>query len=358
MEEITPEWLTRVVQANGITATVTACDVKRIGSGQIGLNARIYLTYKEPSPPTDVPVTLVAKLPALDATGAETGFGAHLYKKEATFYRELAGKLRAKGMGIARPWAAECDEEKRRMIVLLDDMAPAAAGDQLAGCGFETAETAIRQLAIMHATFWDDSELKTATDWLGRPDIVEQAKQAKATYDKCCKGFIERYKDRISEEQESLFRRFGDVYDKWMLSRTGPWTLVHADFRLDNVLFYPRDHPGVPVTVDFQTLTLDYGGMDIGFFVAGCMSPEDRRAHGKQLLKIWYDEICRLGVKDYTFEQAWDAYRHGQFRGMVTAVTAAMFATRTARGDELFWRMAEVHVETALETGALELLPK
>ena len=48
--------------------------------------------------------------------------------------------------------------------------------------------------------------------------------------------------------------------------------------------------------------------MSLVFWV-GTISIEDRRAHEKDLLKLYHDTLCENGVKDYSFDQCWDDYR-------------------------------------------------
>lgn len=357
-ETLTAPFLTEVLRANGIDAEVSSIDVERIGTGQIGMNARITLNY---AGETKGPRTLVGKFPSPDPQGSTIGFEGKLYFKEATFYREFAPLLREKGMGVARCWAAECDMDIRKTLILLDDVAPLEAGDQLAGCGLDICELAVQQAAIMHATYWQHPALLQA-EWVDKPDNPEKAKASKDMFQFWLPSFFDRYKARMSPQQIDIMTRFGTVFDKWILSReSGPWTLQHADFRLDNVLIPPKSEMGKPdrmVTVDFQTVACDLGGIDVGFFIAGSISPEERRKHERRLTELWHSELVRLGVKDYSLDQAWDAYRHGQWRGLLTAVSAAMVATRTDRGDEIFWLMTDRHLRTILETNALELLPK
>jgi aminoglycoside phosphotransferase (APT) family kinase protein len=50
--------------------------------------------------------------------------------------------------------------------------------------------------------------------------------------------------------------------------RSGPPTLVHNDFRLDNIIFRPD---GTPVILDWQVPAIGRGTHDLAFLLAGSM---------------------------------------------------------------------------------------
>ena len=75
---------------------------------------------------------VLAKFPAASEASRRTARRFRSYEKEFRFYTEVAPTV-----GIATPAChhAEMDPETHDFVLLLEDLAPARVGDQLAGCG-------------------------------------------------------------------------------------------------------------------------------------------------------------------------------------------------------------------------------
>lgn len=360
LEEITSEWLTKVLNANHINAQVDSFTTKRIGTGQVGINVRMSLKYKSWSP-ENAPATLVAKLVSTDPVSRATGIMARNYVREAAFYRETAPILREKGMTIAKCYAAEFCPKREATFLLMEDMHPAEAGDQVAGVTPEAMEKAVRDIAIMHATFWNSPRLQELSPWLEGPKRPEtDDAPVPDMYNNFYPLWVERYRDRLTPEMEAVGAKFGTVWMKWAKERkAGPVTLAHGDFRIDNILIGPSDsnaRPSFIVPVDWQTPQINAGGLDVGYCIGSGLLPEDRKTHERRLVEIYHNELVKHGVKDFTFDDAWNDYRHGQFSGVAMSVIASMLVGRTDRGDEMFWAMGSRHLKAAIETNAVELL--
>lgn len=329
-EEVTAEWLSKVLRANGIDADIEYFTGKNIGTGQLGDMLRCTLNYRGGQRPEGAPATLICKLSSSDPTSRQTGVATGIYQKEATFYRELAPFLRARGAALARCYAAEFSAERRATCLVFDDLAPAEQGDQLKGCSVEEAELGVLQAARIHAALWESPVLKEK-QWL-LPNKQMNVHFARMFIPK----FLERYSDRLAPDMVNLLNRFNDVADLWQDANPGPAVLAHADFRNDNLLWSPKDAPNrVCYTVDWQTLGIGPPGVDVGYFLGGSLLEADRRAHEKRLVKMYHDELLKEGIEGYTFEQAWDHYRAGQVAGMMMAVVASQLVVRTERGDEV-----------------------
>jgi Ecdysteroid kinase-like family len=355
-EEMTTQWLSAVIQANGIEATVVSISQQRIGTGQIGQNIRFELTY-EGTPPTEAPTTLVGKFVSPDETSRATGLALGIYAKEAIFYRTFAPTLSGR-MRLAKCWAVEFNESLGTTILLMEDLAPAVQGDQMAGCTLEEAELAIQELAALHATFWEHEALN-GIEAFAHPTEPFRAAFLKQLLDAHWPLFIERYADRLSADQIDLGNALVSKVDLWVTARQGPLTLVHGDYRADNLMITAANGSAESstVAVDWQTVAIGYGGIDLGYFIGASLTPDLRRANQQRLVTEWVLRLEALGVTGYEFDRAWDDYRNGQFGGFITAVVSSMITGRTDRGDEMFWTMADRHLTTAIETNAASLLP-
>ena len=90
-------------------------------------------------------------------------------------------------------------------------------------------------------------------------------------------GFLERYETSLAADHIALCRRFVEHLTEWQLAAIGPRTVTHGDFRLDNMLFRGSDPS--PYVVDWQTAVWGLAAYDVAYFVGGCLSEDDRRAH-------------------------------------------------------------------------------
>ena len=352
-EELSPTWLTQLLARYGIDAPVAALSHRRIGTGQIGQNHRYSITYNDPvaAAAAGAPASLVGKFVSPDPTSRSTGLMMGIYAKEATFYQELAPLLAGK-MRTARTWAAEFDASREATLVLMEDLSPAVQGDQMEACSVATTELAIEQLAGLHSTFWEHEVLNNAEVFPSHSDPT-RAMILGHLMTQYWPMFVERYHDRLTPEMIDLGAHLTAGVESWVQTRTGPLTLIHNDYRADNLMV----GDGWTVAVDWQTVSVGFGGSDLGYFLGASLLPNDRRAHQERLIDRWHSLLLHNGVRAYGRDTAWDDYRNGQFSGVITAVVSSMITQRTDRGDEMFWAMAGRHLETALETDAASLLP-
>jgi Ser/Thr protein kinase RdoA (MazF antagonist) len=154
------------------------------------------------------------------------------YEIEASFYEHLAS-----GLPVALPacYFVAYDAEADDYVVLLEDLAPAVPGNQIAGLTPQDVAAAIGELAALHAAGWDDPVL-VALPWLNRHDPDTAALTAAVVADLYA-GFRGRYTARLAPATLSLIEDFLPRLGAYPCHRDGPATLVHGDFRADNLLF-------------------------------------------------------------------------------------------------------------------------
>lgn len=348
-EEIDAPWLTAALRRSGAVerATVTAYTCEPIGTGQVGHNVRISLAYDVDEP--GAPASVVAKFPSPDETSRATGVAIGTYDKEARFYSELAPLV---DIRVPRCHLVLHDEASHLSTLLFDDLAPAEQGDQIRGCSVADAAMAVDELAALHAPLWEDPRLD-AVGWLSRPG-ADAATGIHAFYGALWPGFCERYGDRLSDDVRRVGARFGEHLSTWAGRRgEGPHSVVHGDFRLDNLLFGPGEAAGsrAVTTVDWQTVAIGVGTEDLAYMLGAGLLPEDRRAHERDLVARYHDGLVARGVRDYSFARCWDDYGHFSLSGLQMAVVASMIVRADERGDEMFLAMAERHTAQAIDHG-------
>ena len=288
-KDIDAAWLTGALAAAGVDATVASFQSKRVGTGQIGDCVRFVLDYKAASP--GAPRSLVGKFPSEFAESRQAGVSLGNYHREVKFYQNLQARAQ---ISTPRCFFTDVDEATHEFVLIMEDLAPAEQGDQLAGVDVDAAARVLLEGAKLHAAFWQDETLddfawvnntKNAVNPI-QPELIAALWHA----------FVDRYGARVTPQA----RRIGNAMSANLTAneamRAGTRTLVHADFRPDNMLFATQAG-GRPVSVvDWQSFGYGPGASDIGYFIAGALPAELRRAHERELLGLYTDELERRGA--------------------------------------------------------------
>jgi hypothetical protein len=352
-DEVDAAWLTDALRESGAVAEarVVSFRADAIGTGQVGHNVRYRLAYDRDE--AGAPASVVAKFPSPDETSRSTGVAIGTYEKEARFYRNIAPTVH---IDVPRCHRVELDTETHLSTLLFEDLAPAVQGDQIAGCSVAEAELVVDQMPSLHAPWWGDASLETL-GWIA-PPTAESAEGVAGFYGALWPGFVERFGDRISDDVRSLGERFGSHLATWAGRRaSGPFTLVHGDLRLDNVLFDQTEGSARPVVVvDWQTVAIGIGTDDLAYFLGASLDPDLRASVEEAMVRRYHDGLLDLGVTGYSWDQCWEDYRRFSLSGLQMAVIASMIVRGDERGDAMFLTMAERHTAQALALGADELL--
>lgn len=341
-EELTAAWLGEALG----TGPVRAFAVESVGTGQMSESRRITIDYA--SGADAGPASVVLKTASADETSRSTGVSLGVYDREVRFYRELAPRI---GGPLPECHLATIDADGW-FTLLLEDVAPAEQGDQIAGCDLEQARLAIHELAKLHAPVFADPQLG-ATPWLNQGNVLNQA-----LLSQLLPAFLERYDGRVSPEHAEVCRRLVSSIDGWYSDRRPPLGLVHGDYRLDNMLFGEQDAPRRFVAVDWQTVGWGPAMTDAAYFIGGSVRVEDRRLHEQMLVREYWDALHAHGVRGFDWEHCWEEYRRQVFLGIVMVVAPAMIVQRTERGDEMFLTLLGRYAQQALDLDSLELLPE
>lgn len=341
--EITPGWLTAVLQLAGIEAEVAGVTATPVGTGQIASCYRLAIRYLR----GDGPESLVAKLPSGDLQ--RRAADAFTYRCEVSFYREAAPHLRVRHPHC---YLAALSDSGEEFTLLLEDLSPAKQGDQIKGCTVQQARAAILNLAGLHAPLWCDSSLHDM-NWL-LPNGAEHAEISAAFYRDATAKFIDHY--TLSDETVAVLKDFADHSQTWWERPALPFALLHGDYRLDNLMF--GDSAGEPsvVAVDWQSCTLGNPLRDVAFMTVTGLSVADRRLAEHDLVREYWCALDAFGIKGYDSDQCWQDYRHSIFHAPLVTVFGASAAKSSERGDRMFTVMAERSASAITDLDALSLL--
>ncbi|GAA4037814.1 phosphotransferase family protein [Parerythrobacter jejuensis] len=338
--QISAGWLSEVLGQD-----VLAVRWEAIGTGQVGDSVRLHLELPEGSP---LAPTLAAKLPAADQTSRATAGTFGLYAKEVGFYREIAPHLAVR---VPEVYFSAIDDTGVDFVLLFEDLGPARGGNQIAGCSLPDAEAAMRQAAAIHAPSWRNAEVLD-TGWLH--STAQLREQIRALYPQAQSVWRERYADALEPEYMELCEGVAAAGDALFSREPEVVSLVHGDFRLDNMLFDIKGGTEPLAILDWQTVTVGHAMTDIGYFM-GCGIGELRAGNEDHLFDLYVEEMEARGVT-LQREDVWRDYRIGALHGITTAVFSAAFVERTERGDANFLSMARGACSLALEHDSLDAL--
>ena len=346
---VTPKWLTDALGQAGVLAegaAVRSFVTAPIGTGQMADTTRFTLTL---DPPGAGPTSVVAKFASADDQSRGTGLALRAYEIEVRFYREVASRVDAR---VPQVYVAEVEPETGWFTLVMEDIAGATQGDQIAACSPDVAAAVLQEMAGLHAPCWDAHELEQL-EWLNR-QTPESDGFLVALVSSLLPGFLERYADALAPEHQAVCRTFVEHLPAYLRLRGGPRTVSHGDFRLDNLLFEPGT--ARPIVVDWQTAAWAGASIDVAYFIGGCLSVEDRRAHEPELLAHYHDALCRRGVRDYSLAQLRADTWRDTFAGLLMAIVASMIVQRTERGDLMFLTSSTRHAQHVLDVDAAALL--
>ena len=344
---ISAAWMHEALTLAGVAGEARVVDVAFagfIGTGQMGRNARYSLTWDDPS---GRPASVVGKFPAEDPVARASGFNG-AYNKEMLFYRELAGTVDVRA---PRCHVARLEEDQQNFVLLMEDMAGSAQGDQMRGLNVNEAALAVEQAVALHAPRWGDLSL---VELMSRnPD--ENAAHLQEIYALCMEGTLARLGANLEREAIDLVRRFAPFVEPWAVAAGAPPTLVHMDFRPDNFLFgVSADAPPLAV-VDWQTFTAGPGTHDLAYMIGGSFEAPERARVEHDLVAAYRDQLTARGI-DYSFNACWRDYRVSSLWGVIMSVIATMLAAQTDRGDLMLTTMLRRHAQQAIDLDALQLV--
>jgi aminoglycoside/choline kinase family phosphotransferase len=165
---------------------------------------------------------------------------------------------------------------------------------------------------------------------------------------------LDKLGDRMSAADRETFTATMGLVTPWLLAEQNRFALLHGDYRLDNMLFYP-DAAGVTV-VDWQTLGLGLPARDLAYFTATSLKPELRTSIEKDLVDEYHQALSDYGVTDYDRETCWRDYRLGMPQALLISALGFAFATATDRGDDMVLTMLARGCQAIRDLGTLDLV--
>ncbi|OHU96431.1 phosphotransferase family protein [Mycobacterium talmoniae] len=345
--DVTSGWLSGVLSSRGEPVEVREVDVRPVGTGQTGATYRLSVRYA--SDPGGLPETFVIKLPAGDDTVRDrVALG---YRSECAFYASVADRVK---IPVPQCFHCEISADAADYALLLADESPATQGDQIAGCGEQQARLAVRALAGLHGPTWCGPEwptfpglAMTQLDAAGAKGMGDVARMSADIT-------VEKLGAKLGAADCDTLKAAMDVVTPWVLARPERFSLIHGDYRLDNMLFVP-DGSAIRV-VDWQTLGVGLPTRDLAFFAATSLEPGLRAALERDLVTEYHTALLDYGVTDYDRETCWQDYRFGAIQALLISALGFAFAVGTDRGDDMIVTMLRRSCQAVRELGTLDLV--
>jgi hypothetical protein len=345
-EQLTPEWLTAALRDSGslTEGQVVSVTHEIIGTGKMGDNARLTLSYDHES---SAPATLIAKLPATDETARSMAGAMGAYYNEVMFYTHLAPQT---DMRTPTIYANEVNAEGTEFVTLMEDLAPAEPGSQLIGESLEHARMALREASRLAASFYRNEEIKKL-DYVTNAAAADGGAQGAELMEQFWPVFV----DRFGHGLDATSIEFGELYvpnhRKFATRFDGDKTLVHGDFRCENLLF----GSDTATVVDWQTVGVSSALTDAAYFLGGSVEIDQRREWERGLIDEYAGWMQEAGV-DLSAAECWEQYREFAMHGIVITVLGACFTEAAERSDRMFLAMIQRHLQQCVDLSSAEFL--
>jgi Phosphotransferase enzyme family len=323
-DDITPDWMSAALAADfpGVEADTVTVELRDDGTNR---RARLGITYRDGEGPATVFVK--AADPAHKALIRLTSgmfheprlftCGAHLPLEHPAVYTALI------------------DEADYDFVLVMEDLRARGADprDGSRPMTVEEVATGVRGLARMHGKYWGERVLRApGLGWL-EPFLPWDGMQAAPL-----PAALERLGDDAPTEVTSLTiaELIESIWKPYIATlTTSPQTLLHGDPHIGNTYLLPSGEVGF---LDWQVARRGNWSLDLGYFLQGALTVEDRRRSEHDLLAEYRDSLGLPADEMPSADEIWLRYRASVAHGLTLWLV-------TASAGE--WQRADVSVPLA-----------
>ncbi|NVN48683.1 phosphotransferase [Mycolicibacterium hippocampi] len=319
-DDITPEWMTCALESH---FPGTEVDEVRVALRDDGTNrrARLALGYSAGSGPA----TVFAK--AVDPEHAD------LVELTSGLYHEPRLFSSAVTLPLDHPavYTALIDEERRDFLMLMEDVVTRGADprDSTRPLTVEQAGAGVQGLARLHSEFWGERLTRQpALGWV-EPFVAFEGLEYAPLH-----IAHERLDDTVPADIIALSgtELFINVWARYIgsLTESTP-TLLHGDPHIGNTYVLPDDTVGF---LDWQMVRRGSFSLDLGYFLQGALTIDDRRACERDLLEQYRAALRLPEAEMPTAQEIWLGYRASVAHGL------AIWMATLSGGDA--WQRADI----------------
>ena len=345
IDEISVDWLNDALTGSGVLKdnSVKSLDRKIIGEGQgyVGTLARLSVEYAQPD--ELLPATMIAKIPTQEAKSKMIMEAFWNYERENRLYEEILPQI---PLRIPRCYYSDFDRgkgekwmnkaygrykslpkslvglyfilvglknlrQKRQYILLLEDIGHLEQTPQVEGCSIEDAKIVMKPLGIYHASMWESPLLKKY--WL--KDHADFSNMIAFLSNRWQPIIKKTHPGKVTPKMQAFFdwlKKNNKKLDAY--TRNRPHTLIHTDYRLDNI-FFDRKNNEIAV-IDWQACCPGMGLFDTAFFILNnCTTPLNEE-QTEELVSVYHQGLVEGGVKNYSLDECMCDYPYGLLLAM------------------------------------------
>ena len=315
-DSVTAEWMQRALTAGAAFGSprVEALEAETLGgeSNALGSLLRCRLTVHDAAP--SVPETVVVKLPGTDPKALKFARWLSLHEREYEHYRHAAQHVPMRSPTL---YYGEFDHRSDRFVLVLEDLREMETVARTIGDERGRASLAVREAARLHGRFWDavdNPPLSGLCDSLS----PRYARTLQIAYLVCLPAVLERFDSHFSPRILRFAEELGPrIAAHFASAAAGPKTLLHGDYRVENMFFGAGD---AFAAIDWQGSGTGCGLYDVAYFMATSVSTDERRRMERGALEEYHDIVCRMGAKDYSFEDCWRSYRQNMLGAFMARI--------------------------------------
>ncbi len=235
---------------------------------------------------------------------------------------------------MPRCYFSDSDPETGDCAILIEDLGRGRFDYSASEISEDDAKSAVRAIAVFHAKWWGRTDLEQ-TRWLLTP--IDSADDLKERVMPSVPIFLERYGEQVDDEYKEItsnyFEKLIPILDA---ASSPPLTLVHGDFRPDNIVFDTQFRDCPITAIDWQLTYRGKGVTDISYLATFGLSVDLRRAIEDSLLWTYNASLFSQGVTGYGIDQCQSDYRTGILHAFrVTLGALANLDLSDERGQNL-----------------------
>ena len=311
-DDLTPAWF-----REHLSWEVDHVDAHEIGAG-LGVMSAVYRTRLTG---VGVPESVVVKLTAIDPAAAFTGTVLRMYRREAVFFNGLVNDVPIR---VPAGHYGAVSDDGAEFVVVMEDLVGNRMIDQTQEMSADDAERAVDELAVWHATWWNRVD--------GMCESGVAVALSDPIYPAMLPSLFEEGWAKLNashhcvppEQLQPVGPEFPAAVAAMLTALSeGPLTLLHGDYRTDNMMFDADDRL---MLMDFQLIGVGSAPYDLAYFIGSCLDIDAARE--RELFDRWTAGLVAHGVPASDLEGMWEKYR-------IAAVFCLVYPVVASRGMDL-----------------------